>query len=156
VAYGFWGCGSADVRDKLPKGRQPPTKRAFHAMMYAAESQTVYERELTRFATEDGAKYPRAIASLTTDWAGLLGFCDFPAEHGKHSRPTNPVESTFVTVQLRERATKDAGSRMARSSTPGSASWTGSGSNAPPTGTRRALPDRPRSTAHESILGGAE
>jgi len=56
--------------DKLPKGRQPATKRAFRAIMYAAESQTVHERELTRFVTEDGAKYPRLMASLTTDWAG--------------------------------------------------------------------------------------
>ena len=31
----------------------------------------------------------------------LLTFYDFPAEHWKHIRTTNPIESTFATVKLR-------------------------------------------------------
>jgi Transposase, Mutator family len=31
----------------------------------------------------------------------LLAFYDFPAEHWKHLRTTNPIESTFVTVRRR-------------------------------------------------------
>jgi transposase-like protein len=38
---------------------------------------------------------------------------DFPAEHWKHLRTTNPIESTFATVKLRQRVTKGAGSRRA-------------------------------------------
>ena len=37
----------------------------------------------------------------------LLAFCDFPAEHWKHIRTTNPIESTFATVRLRTTKTKD-------------------------------------------------
>ena len=31
----------------------------------------------------------------------MLTFYDFPAEHWRHIRTTNPIESTFATVRLR-------------------------------------------------------
>jgi len=43
----------------------------------------------------------------------LLAFYDFPAEHWIHLRTTNPIESTFATVRLRQRVTKGPGSRAA-------------------------------------------
>jgi putative transposase len=39
---------------------------------------------------------------------------DFPAEHWKHLRTSNVVESPFATVRLRQRVTKGAGSRTKR------------------------------------------
>ena len=42
----------------------------------------------------------------------LLAFYDFPAEHWKHIRTTNPIESTFATVRLRTTKTKACLSRM--------------------------------------------
>ena len=36
----------------------------------------------------------------------MLTFYDFPAEHWKHLRTTNPIESTFATVRLRTIKTK--------------------------------------------------
>ena len=41
----------------------------------------------------------------------LLTFYDFPAEHWKHLRTTNPIESTFSTIRLRHRRTKGSGTR---------------------------------------------
>jgi transposase-like protein len=38
----------------------------------------------------------------------LLAFYDFPAEHWKHPRSTNPVKSTFATVRLKTTKTKAA------------------------------------------------
>jgi len=35
----------------------------------------------------------------TIDRDALLAFYDFPAEHWKHLRTTNPIESTFATVR---------------------------------------------------------
>jgi putative transposase len=49
-----------------------------------------------------------AVACLVRDREALLAFHDFPAEHWKHVRTTNPVESTFATVRLRTTKTKDA------------------------------------------------
>jgi len=43
----------------------------------------------------------------------LLTFYDFPAQHRTHLRATNPIESTFATVRLRHRRTKDSASHMA-------------------------------------------
>ena len=81
-------------------------------MLYA-ETRRVCEREIRRFTAGYGAKYPKAVAALTTDQERLLTLFAYPAEHWKHLRTTNPIESTFATVGLRERVTKGAGSRTA-------------------------------------------
>jgi transposase-like protein len=47
------------------------------------------------------AKYPQAVACLEKDREALLTFYDFPAEHWRHIRTSNPIESTFATVRLR-------------------------------------------------------
>jgi putative transposase len=41
----------------------------------------------------------------------LTTFYDFPAEHWKHIRTSNPIESTFATVRHRTRRTKGCLSR---------------------------------------------
>ena len=46
-------------------------------------------------------KYQRAANCLIKDRDALLAFYDFPAEHWKHLRTTNPIESTFATVRHR-------------------------------------------------------
>ena len=47
---------------------------------------------------------------LERDHEPLLTFFAFPAEHWKHLRTTNVIESPFATVRLRQRETKGAGS----------------------------------------------
>ena len=44
-------------------------------------------------------KYEKAVAKLVKDRDELLAFYDFPAEHWKHIRTTNPIESVFATVR---------------------------------------------------------
>ena len=48
--------------------------------------------------TASGTKRP---SSVMKDREALLAFYDFPAEHWKHLRRTNPIESTFATVRHR-------------------------------------------------------
>lgn len=43
----------------------------------------------------------------------MLTFYDFPAEHWKYLRTTNPIESTLATIRLRHRKTKGCGTRRA-------------------------------------------
>ncbi|MGD2177910.1 MAG: transposase, partial [Anaerolineae bacterium] len=62
---------------------------------------------------EYGARYPKAVETLTKGQDQLLTFFDFPAEHWIHLRTTNPIESTFSTVKARTKKTKGAGSRKA-------------------------------------------
>ena len=54
------------------------------------------EMGIDRFDADHRAKYPKAIASLRRDQNKLLTFFDFPAEHWKHIRTSNPAESTFA------------------------------------------------------------
>ena len=56
-------------------------------------------------------KYEKAVAKLVKDRDALLAFYDFPAEHWKHIRTTNPIESTFATVRHRTGKTKGCLSR---------------------------------------------
>ena len=60
-----------------------------------------------------GAKYPKAVECLAQDKDDLLAFYDFPAAYWMHLRTTNPIESTFATVQLRHRRTKGNRTRKA-------------------------------------------
>ena len=56
-------------------------------------------------------KYDKAAAKLVKDREVLLSFYDFPAEHWKHVRTSNPIESTFATVRHRTGKTKGCLSR---------------------------------------------
>src|SRR5262245_26078357 len=53
--------------------------------MYS-ETREQARKAITRFAGEDGAKYPKAVTTLEKDANALLTFFDFPAEHWKHLR----------------------------------------------------------------------
>ena len=65
------------------------------------------------FLEKYSSKYPAACECLEKDRDVLLTFYDFPAEHWKHLRTTNPIESTFATIRLRHRRTKGSGTRRA-------------------------------------------
>ena len=45
-----------------------------------------------------GVKYDKAVECLIKDREALLSFYDFPAEHWKHLRTTNVIESSFATI----------------------------------------------------------
>ena len=107
-----WVHKTANVLDKLPKSMQGKAKSALHNI-YLAESRTAAEGALDHFAGLYEVKYPKAVACLEKDREVLLTFYDFPAEHWGHLRTTNPIESTFATVRLRQRRTKGCGSREA-------------------------------------------
>ena len=77
-----------------------------------AETKRDAEKAFDFFLEAYGAKYDKAVACLAKDRDVLLAFYDFPAEHWKHIRTTNPIESTFATVRLRTTKTKGCLSRM--------------------------------------------
>ena len=105
-----WFHKLGNILDKLPKRLQPRVKAALHEVMYA-DTRAHAREAITRFGTEYGAKYPKAVTTLEQDADMLLTFFDFPAEHWKHLRTSNVIESPFATVRLRQRVTKGAGSR---------------------------------------------
>jgi len=107
-----WVHKIANVLDKLPKRLQPRAKRMLHEIMNS-EKRADAEKEMRAFATQFETKYPKAVETLLKDQVKLLTLYDFPAEHWRHIRSTNAIESTFATVRLRTRVTKGAGSRTA-------------------------------------------
>jgi len=107
-----WVHKSANVLDAMPKRLQPRAKTLLHEMAEAptgADARAARER----FRAEFDAKYPKATAKLDRDWDALTAFYAFPAEHWRHLRTTNPIESSFATVRLRTKVTKGAGSKKA-------------------------------------------
>ncbi|WP_460871863.1 IS256 family transposase, partial [Nocardioides pakistanensis] len=107
-----WFHKIANVLNCLPKSAQPGAKAAL-AEIWNAEDKEHAEAGARAFAAEYGAKWPKAAAKITDDLDVLLEFYDYPAEHWVHLRTTNPIESTFATVRLRQRVTKGPGSRAA-------------------------------------------
>jgi putative transposase len=107
-----WVHKTANVLDALPKRLQPRAKTLLHEMA-EAPSRADARKALERFRTEFDAKYPKAVAKLDKDWDALTAFYAFPAEHWRHLRTTNPIESSFATVKLRTKVTKGAGSKKA-------------------------------------------
>ncbi len=53
------------------------------------------------FVETSGVKYDKAVECLIKDRDALLAFYEFPAEHWKHLRTTNVIESPFATIRHR-------------------------------------------------------
>jgi len=95
-----WVHKTANVLNKLPKSLQAKAKEKLHQIWMApdkAEAQNHFDDFISIYE----AKYPKATECLKKDREALLTFYDFPAEHWRHIRTTNPIESTFSTVRLR-------------------------------------------------------
>lgn len=107
-----WFHKIANVLNCLPKSAQPNAKAAL-AEIWNAEDKEHATAAAKAFADEYGVKWPKAATKIMDDLDVLLRFYDFPAEHWIHLRTTNPIESTFATVRLRQRVTKGPGSRAA-------------------------------------------
>lgn len=95
-----WVHKTANVLNKLPKSLQSKAKQRLHNI-WKAPNKKEAEKNFDVFIETYEAKYPKASECLAKDREDLLTFYDFPAEHWRHIRTTNPIESTFSTVRLR-------------------------------------------------------
>ena len=66
-----------------------------------AETSKNAEAAFDAFIAAYELKYDKAATCLAKDRQALLAFYDFPAEHWKHLRTSNPIESTFATARHR-------------------------------------------------------
>lgn len=105
-----WVHKTANVLNKMPKSVQPKAKADIHEIWMSA-TRAAAEKAFETFLEKYGQKYAAACDCLRKDRDVLLTFYDFPAEHWKHLRTTNPIESAFATIRLRHRRTKGSGSR---------------------------------------------
>ena len=100
-----WNHKLRNVLDAVPEKAQPAVK-AHLQRIAAAESRRDAERERRAFRLAYATRYPKAVERLERDWARLIAYYSFPAEHWRHLRTTNVVESPFDAVRLRTSAAK--------------------------------------------------
>lgn len=101
-----WVHKTMNVLNKLPKSVQSKAKADLKEI-WMAEGRADAEKAFDRFLAKYQVKYDKAAACMAKDRGALLAFYDFPAEHWKHIRTGNPIESTFATV--RHRTTRSKG-----------------------------------------------
>ena len=107
-----WVHKTGNVLNRMPKSLHAKAKGMIQDI-WMAETKKAAEGALALFLEAFLAKYPGAVECLEKDRDTLLTFYDFPAEHWRHLRTSNPIESTFATVRLRTKKTKGLGSRAA-------------------------------------------
>jgi transposase-like protein len=100
-----WNHKLLNVLDRLPRRLHAEAREVLRPIPYA-ETREQAERLRDRFFERWGADHPAAAETLLRDWERMVTFYDFPREHWKHLRTTNPVESPFAAVRLRTNAGK--------------------------------------------------
>ncbi len=107
-----WVHKTMNTLDSMPKSVHPRAKAALREIT-EAEDKPHAEKAIEAFAGEFSAKWPKAVAKIVDDKEALLTFYDYPAEHWRHLRTTNPIESVFAPIRARTDITKGPGSRQA-------------------------------------------
>lgn len=100
-----WQHKTTNVLNRFPKGLRGKVLEALHEI-WMAPSRAEALKAWKRFDVSFHDKYPAAVECLEKDKEKLLAFYDFPAEHWKSLRTTNPIESTFATVRHRSSRAK--------------------------------------------------
>jgi len=104
-----------NILDKLPKAEHSEAVQRLRGI-YSASSREVAEKLAKQLLADwKKAEYYQAIECLFAALPRLLTFYEFPAEHHRHLRTTNVIESPFASVRLRTDAARRF--RSARSGT---------------------------------------
>jgi transposase-like protein len=120
-ALGFWAAASElwrwtkqqrcwlhkmrNILDKLPKRERDEAAQRVRAI-YLAQNRAEARRLAETLAKEWRGLYDKAAECLLDDLERMLTFYDFPQEHWRHLRTTNPIESPFASIRLRTNAMK--------------------------------------------------
>ncbi len=101
-----WNHKILNVLDKLPKRQYEQGRLMLRNIPYA-ETRAAAERlrkVFTRWCGDNS--YDAAREAIERDWERMVTFYDFPREHWRHLRTTNPVESPFAALRLRTDAAR--------------------------------------------------
>ena len=101
-----WNHKIINVLDKLPKRQYEQGRLMLHNIPYAetrAEAERL-RKVFTRWCGDHS--YETAREAIERDWERMVTFYDFPREHWRHLRTTNPVESPFAALRLRTDAAR--------------------------------------------------
>jgi putative transposase len=96
-----WNHKAMNILDRLPKRLQAETRRRLQAIWGAMTREGAEQERDTTVAWLQAQGQADAAATLLRDWDDLVAFYDYPAEHWRHLRTSNVVESIFAGVRLR-------------------------------------------------------
>lgn len=103
-----WNHKAMNVLDRLPKRLQAEARRRLQDIWGApTRAEATAERDRT-LAWLHGVGQADAAATLLRDWDEMATFYDYPAEHWRHLRTSNVVESVFAGVRIRTTVAKRA------------------------------------------------
>ena len=101
-----WNHKILNVLDKLPKRQYEQGRLLLRSIPYAetrAEAERL-RRVFTRWCGDHSCEAARE--AIERDWERMVTFYDYPKEHWRHLRTTNPVESPFAALRLRTDAAR--------------------------------------------------
>ncbi len=101
-----WNHKIINVLDKLPKRQHDQGRLLLRNIPYAetrAEAERL-RRVFTRWCGDHS--YEAGREAIERDWERMVTFYDYPREHWRHLRTTNPVESPFAALRLRTDAAR--------------------------------------------------
>lgn len=101
-----WNHRIMNVLDKLPRTRQAEARGLLTKIPYAATREEAERQKQAFQAWCTKRELAEVGRRLDRDWERMVTFYQFPQEHWKHLRTTNPVESPFAAVRLRTAAAK--------------------------------------------------
>ncbi len=100
-----WVHKMRNILDKLPHKERAEAAQSLRAIYLSRTREEGKSKVLALVKSWRGI-YDKAAECLLDDVDRMLTFFDFPAEHHKHLRTTNPIESIFASVRLRTGAMK--------------------------------------------------
>jgi len=100
-----WVHKMRNVLDKLPHKERAEGAKSLRAV-YLSQTRAEAQSKILALAKSWRGLYDRAAECVLDDLDRMLTYFDFPAEHHKHLRTTNPIESIFASVRLRTGAMK--------------------------------------------------
>jgi len=100
-----WVHKMRNVLDKLPHKERGEAAKSLRAI-YLSKTREEARSKVIALAKSWRGMYDKAAECLLDDLDRMLTYFDFPAEHHKHLRTSNPVESIFASVRLRTGAMK--------------------------------------------------
>ena len=101
-----WNHQIVNIVDRVKKGDQATATQLLRKLAYAENRPAAEKAKQVFRGWCAGRGYPKAAELIDQDWERMVTFFDFPQEHWRHLRTTNPVESPFAALRLRTDAAK--------------------------------------------------
>jgi transposase-like protein len=106
-----WNHRLMNLLDRLPKRLHGECRRHLRRIASASSRGMAEAARDEALAWLRRLEQPAAAETLLRDWDDFVRYYDYPLEHWRHLRTSNPIESVFSGVRLRTNVAKRTGRR---------------------------------------------